>query len=81
VFDYTHVTDETQAEYRAVLEDYRVKFREWATKNRAHKEETTQQAFELWWMFRGPQGFRSSADALRFKHELLTYVLAAPADV
>lgn len=75
MFDYANVMEATQPEYEAVLRAHATQFREWASHNRTHREEPVETTFKYWWMFRGPTGFKNSDQALRFRTELLTYIL------
>lgn len=60
--------------YKKLMKRGLVEFVEFLGAHPAQKARTVAQAFNTWWLVKGPAGFRTSEDALRYKHELLQFI-------
>lgn len=60
-----------------ILELYVAAFQRWKRKTRYRQEQRLADAFPVWWMLRGPTGFRTDNDRREFKVQLLAAIVAA----
>lgn len=75
MLDYTWLTEETQAEYETVLEKHALDYLRWASERFDRKDWPLEKLYASWWFHKGPTGFRTTADAFRFKKELYEYLV------
>lgn len=81
MFDYNWVNETTQADYERVLRHDAVQFLAWRAVHPARKAQPLGRSFAAWWLQCGRTGFRASADALRYRRELLAFARAMKEDL
>lgn len=77
-FSYKH-SPYTPAQYQELLDRLGKMFFKWRLGNVFYQSKPLEQAFKLWWFSKGPTGFCSADDRLRFKRELFSNILTMTA--
>lgn len=74
MIDYAWRQPETEEDFQRVLKQHALSFLAWRAKSPNRKAQALLRAFQSWWLVKGPTGFRSAADALRYRDEVFAYV-------
>jgi hypothetical protein len=75
MFEYRWLTEDTQVEYTAVLDKHATEFLTWLAEKDDRNTWSLERAFASWWFHKGPTGFRTSNDTIRFKRELYEHLV------
>lgn len=74
MINYDWVTPETQKDFDQVLRKHGLAFLAWRAKHPVRKAQNLAQAYKVWWVTKGPVGFATNEDVVRFRQELFRYI-------